>query len=150
MEPSTYHHQHVISIRNNGDRDVVADNSNNNEEQKRWFKLSGFSNKIHCSLVPVSSYLREKKRKKSEDDTKRVIHSIKVGVSLVLISLLYLLDPLYNQVGDNAMWSIMTVVVLFEFYAGSILLLVSFLLLQNTVCIISLLKYLYWSCLPIN
>lgn len=47
-----------------------------------------------------------------------LIHSIKVGIALVLVSLLYLLDPLFKQVGENAMWAIMTVVVVFEFYAG--------------------------------
>lgn len=52
------------------------------------------------------------------NDMKKVIHSIKLGVALVLVSLLYLLDPLFKQVGENAMWAIMTVVVVFEFYAG--------------------------------
>lgn len=51
-------------------------------------------------------------------DMRKVIHSIKVGIALVLVSLFYLLDPLYNQVGENAVWAIMTVVVIFEFFAG--------------------------------
>ncbi|XP_038887020.1 aluminum-activated malate transporter 14-like [Benincasa hispida] len=54
-------------------------------------------------------------------DMKKITHSVKVGVALVVVSLLYLLDPLYNQVGDNAMWAIMTVVVVFEFFAGATL-----------------------------
>ncbi|KAG9144156.1 hypothetical protein Leryth_013801 [Lithospermum erythrorhizon] len=58
---------------------------------------------------------------KFSHDTKKVIHSIKVGIALVLVSLLYLLDPLFKQVGENAMWAIMTVVVVFEFYAGAML-----------------------------
>lgn len=68
---------------------------------------------IQFSLFPITSYLRQKK------DTKKIIHSIKVGISLVLISLLYFVDPLYEQVGDNAIWAIMTVVVTFEFFAGT-------------------------------
>lgn len=52
------------------------------------------------------------------EDYRKIIHSIKVGVALVLVSLLYLLQPLYNHVGDNAMWAVMTVVVVFEFTAG--------------------------------
>ncbi|KAK7857109.1 aluminum-activated malate transporter 13 [Quercus suber] len=74
--------------------------------------------KIQFSLPPIVSYLREKKTK---HDMRRVIHSTKVGVALVLVSLLFLLDPIYVQVGDNAMWAIMTVVVIFEFYAGATL-----------------------------
>ncbi|KAA0057295.1 hypothetical protein IC582_010057 [Cucumis melo] len=54
-------------------------------------------------------------------DMRKVIHSVKVAIALVVVSLLYLLDPLYNQVGDNAMWAIMTVVVVFEFFAGATL-----------------------------
>ncbi|XP_052170736.1 aluminum-activated malate transporter 8-like [Diospyros lotus] len=52
-------------------------------------------------------------------DARRIIHSVKVGIALVLVSLLYLLDPVYKQVGENAMWAIMTVVVIFEFTAGA-------------------------------
>ncbi|XP_073142499.1 aluminum-activated malate transporter 2-like [Henckelia pumila] len=66
----------------------------------------------------VSSFLEEMKTKR---DARRVIHSIKVGMALVLVSLLYLLNPLFKQVGENAMWAIMTVVVVFEFYTGATL-----------------------------
>ncbi|XP_010255920.1 PREDICTED: aluminum-activated malate transporter 12-like [Nelumbo nucifera] len=59
--------------------------------------------------------------KKSIHGYKKLIHSVKVGIALVLVSLLYLLNPLYKQVGENAMWAIMTVVVIFEFYTGAML-----------------------------
>lgn len=79
----------------------------NQEVPVRENKKSKFSRRILCMVsFPV------------KNDKRRVRHSIKVGVALVLVSLLYLLDPLYEQVGDNAMWAIMTVVVVFEFYAG--------------------------------
>ncbi|OAY61681.1 aluminum-activated malate transporter 14 [Manihot esculenta] len=72
--------------------------------------------KSQFSLLPIISFLT------NEDDNRKWIHSIKVGVALVLVSLLYFLDPLYKEVGDdNAMWAIMTVVVIFEFYAGATL-----------------------------
>ncbi|BAT95608.1 hypothetical protein LR48_Vigan02g116100 [Vigna angularis] len=93
---------HVISITNGEDN--VAPRKNTT----KTFKFS---------LPPVSSLLRENKMK----DAKKIIHSIKVGISLALISLLYLLDPLYEQVGENAIWAIMTVVVTFEFSAGATL-----------------------------
>lgn len=60
-------------------------------------------------------------RIKKVQNMRKIIHSVKVGIALVVVSLLYLLDPLYKQVGDNAMWAIMTVVVVFEFYAGATL-----------------------------
>ncbi|PIA30825.1 hypothetical protein AQUCO_05400134v1 [Aquilegia coerulea] len=61
------------------------------------------------------------KTKSGKYDPTQLIHSIKVGIALVFVSLLYLVDPLYDQVGENAMWAIMTVVVVFEFFAGATL-----------------------------
>ncbi|KAF5178710.1 Aluminum-activated malate transporter [Thalictrum thalictroides] len=61
------------------------------------------------------------KTKSGTYDPKQLIHSIKVAIALVFVSLFYLVDPLYDQVGENAMWAIMTVVVVFEFFAGATL-----------------------------
>ncbi|XP_022846474.1 aluminum-activated malate transporter 13-like [Olea europaea var. sylvestris] len=52
---------------------------------------------------------------------REVIHSVKFGIALVLVTLSYLLDPLFERVGENAMWAIMTVVLVFEFFAGATL-----------------------------
>jgi len=52
------------------------------------------------------------------DDPRRVIHAFKVGLSLTLVSLLYILEPLFKGIGQNAIWAVMTVVVVFEFTAG--------------------------------
>ncbi|XP_047983690.1 aluminum-activated malate transporter 13-like isoform X2 [Salvia hispanica] len=57
----------------------------------------------------------------NRSDKRRIIHSIKVGVALVLVSLLYLVNSMFKQIGENAMWAIMTVVVMFELYAGATL-----------------------------
>ncbi|GMI73831.1 hypothetical protein like AT1G08440 [Hibiscus trionum] len=69
---------------------------------------------------PFVSILRGKLSNNGHD-MRKVIHSVKVGVALVLVSLLYLLDPFYDRVGENAMWAIMTVVVTFEFFTGATL-----------------------------
>ncbi|XP_019190703.1 PREDICTED: aluminum-activated malate transporter 12-like [Ipomoea nil] len=55
------------------------------------------------------------------EDPRRAIHAIKVGVALTLVSLLYLIEPLFKEVGQNAMWAVMTVVVVLEFTAGATL-----------------------------
>ncbi|KAL6210536.1 hypothetical protein ACLB2K_015768 [Fragaria x ananassa] len=70
-------------------------------------------------LSIIFSHLGELQKNKQK--MRKLIHSVKVGIALVLVSLLYLLDPLYEQVGENAMWAIMTVVVIFEFFAGATL-----------------------------
>ncbi|KAK3024708.1 hypothetical protein RJ639_042930 [Escallonia herrerae] len=53
------------------------------------------------------------------EDPRRVIHSLKVGLALTLVSLLYLVEPLFEGVGQNAIWAVMTVVVVLEFTAES-------------------------------
>ncbi|XP_042488441.1 aluminum-activated malate transporter 12-like [Macadamia integrifolia] len=78
--------------------------------------------------IPIQGGASPKKKKsilhyltamKDINEHRKLIHSIKVGLALILVSLLYLLDPLFEHVGDNAMWAIMSVVVVFEFYAGA-------------------------------
>lgn len=95
----------IISIPDgDGDRVVVPPPSSQEK-----------NNKPQLSFPSISSFLG----KRVPYDAKKVIHGIKVGISLVLVSLLYLLKPMYEQVGENAMWAIMTVVVVYEFFAGS-------------------------------
>ncbi|XXG43293.1 hypothetical protein AAC387_Pa01g3361 [Persea americana] len=55
------------------------------------------------------------------DDPRRVVHGLKVGISLTLVSLFYYMRPLYDGVGGTAMWAVMTVVVVFEFTVGATL-----------------------------
>lgn len=52
------------------------------------------------------------------EDPRRVFHSLKVGFSLTLVTLLYLMEPLFEGIGQNAIWAVMTVVVVLEFTAG--------------------------------
>lgn len=59
--------------------------------------------------------------KVGREDPRRVIHSLKVGLSLTLVSLLYLMEPLFEGIGSNAIWAVMTVVVVLEFTAGATL-----------------------------
>ncbi|XVF51245.1 hypothetical protein PTKIN_Ptkin04bG0169200 [Pterospermum kingtungense] len=55
------------------------------------------------------------------NDPRKVIHCIKVGLALTIVSLFYFMRPLYDGVGGNAMWAIMTVVVVFEPTVGATL-----------------------------
>ncbi|KAL0712461.1 hypothetical protein Bca4012_019439 [Brassica carinata] len=48
------------------------------------------------------------------DDPAKVVHCLKVGLALSLVCIFYYMRPLYDGVGGNAMWAIMTVVVVFE------------------------------------
>ncbi|KAG1354553.1 Aluminum-activated malate transporter 10 [Cocos nucifera] len=55
------------------------------------------------------------------DDPRKVIHGIKVGIALSLVSVFYYTRPLYDGVGGNAMWAVMTVTVVFEYTVGGCL-----------------------------
>ncbi|CAL1373667.1 unnamed protein product [Linum trigynum] len=53
------------------------------------------------------------------DDPRKFVHGIKAGMALTLVSLFYYMRPLYDGVGGNAMWAVMTVVVVFENTVGA-------------------------------
>ncbi|CAH8389992.1 unnamed protein product [Eruca vesicaria subsp. sativa] len=53
------------------------------------------------------------------DDPAKIVHCLKVGLALSLVSIFYYMRPLYDGVGGNAMWAIMTVVVVFESNVGA-------------------------------
>ncbi|KAI4313188.1 hypothetical protein L6164_026186 [Bauhinia variegata] len=59
--------------------------------------------------------------KVGREDPRRAIHSFKVGLALTLVSLLYLMEPLFKGIGENAIWAVMTVVVVMEFTVGATL-----------------------------
>eukprot|EP00253_Pinus_taeda_P033182 PITA_33182 len=78
------------------------------------------SNKIPIWKLVLSDFFR-RVWKMGKDDLRKVIHAIKVGLALSVVSLFYLMKPLFNGVGNNAIWAIMTVAVVFEFTAGATL-----------------------------
>ncbi|CAL0329009.1 unnamed protein product [Lupinus luteus] len=57
----------------------------------------------------------------AEDDPRKVVHSLKVGLAISLVSLFYYYQPLYENFGLSAMWAVMTVVVVFEYTVGATL-----------------------------
>ncbi|KAK9280301.1 hypothetical protein L1049_013989 [Liquidambar formosana] len=56
-----------------------------------------------------------------QEDPRRIIHSLKVGLAITLVSLFYYFEPLYDGFGVSAMWAVLTVVVVFEFTVGATL-----------------------------
>jgi uncharacterized membrane protein YccC len=47
-----------------------------------------------------------------------VVHGLKVALALTLCSVFYYVHPLYDFTGGNAMWAVLTVVVVFEYTVG--------------------------------
>ncbi|CAN8247060.1 unnamed protein product [Cochlearia groenlandica] len=71
-------------------------------------------------MEKVREIMKEVKRV-AKEDPRRVVHSFKVGLVLALVSSFYYYQPLYDSFGVNAMWAVMTVVVVFEFSVGATL-----------------------------
>lgn len=76
--------------------------------------LKALPSKSWSKVVEVS----RKIMKLGKDDPRRIIHSLKVGLALTLVSTLYYFKPFYDSFGVNTMWAVLTVVVVFEFSVG--------------------------------
>lgn len=70
--------------------------------------------KIQNAIIGVGG----EAKKLGEEDPRRIVHALKVGLAITAVSLLYYFDFFYDGFGVNAMWAVMTVVVVFEFSVG--------------------------------
>ncbi|MCO5586932.1 hypothetical protein L7F22_040876 [Adiantum nelumboides] len=52
-------------------------------------------------------------------DWRSLIHSFKAGLALGLVSCGVLLQPIYERLGKNVLWAVLTVVVVFECTVGA-------------------------------
>lgn len=80
----------------------------------------GWLQALHCSLKAKVTNVTKSIKKLGQDDPRRVAHSLKVGLALTLVSLLYYARPLYDGFGVSGMWAVLTVVVIFEFTVGKL------------------------------
>ncbi|XVE61394.1 hypothetical protein DITRI_Ditri06bG0036100 [Diplodiscus trichospermus] len=82
-----------------------------------WGRVKALPGKLKAKVISRSKSIK----KLGQDDPRRLIHSLKVGIALTLISLLYYARPLYDSFGVSGMWAVLTVVVVFEFTVGGTL-----------------------------
>ncbi|XWS61556.1 hypothetical protein CRYUN_Cryun07bG0135400 [Craigia yunnanensis] len=83
--------------------------------RKVWLRIKGI---ISGLALKVWMFLK-RAWDMGANDPRKVIHCIKVGLALTIVSLFYFMRPLYDGVGGNAMWAVMTVVVVFEPTVGA-------------------------------
>ncbi|KAI3914703.1 hypothetical protein MKW92_021877 [Papaver armeniacum] len=76
-----------------------------------WWCLKALPGRFIDNMVEFA----HKVEKLGKDDPRRITHSIKVGLTLSLVSLLYYCRPIYGGFGSSIMSAILTVVVVFEF-----------------------------------
>ncbi|XP_020575909.1 aluminum-activated malate transporter 1-like [Phalaenopsis equestris] len=75
---------------------------------------------IHNLLRKVIK-LGKKIKKIGKEDPRRILHSLKVGIALTLVSIFYYVTPLFNGLGSSTMWAVLTVVVVMEYTVGGTL-----------------------------
>lgn len=82
----------------------------------RWGQLRPAPpQRLWLSVVRLAQRLGQMAR----DDPRRVAHSLKVGLALTLVSVVYYVTPLFDGFGGSAMWAVLTVVIVMEFTVGT-------------------------------
>jgi hypothetical protein len=83
-----------------------------------WGWLKAMPEKLWAKAVDVA----KKMKKLGEDDPRRIIHSLKVGLAINLVSLVIYIKPLSRDFdfGNNAIWAVMTVTLVLEFSVGKL------------------------------
>jgi hypothetical protein len=69
-----------------------------------WCRVAGFARKVG---------------RIAREDPRRVAHSLKVGLALTLVSVLYYVTPLFKGFGVSTLWAVLTVVVVMEYTVGT-------------------------------
>ncbi|KAK4482741.1 hypothetical protein RD792_009908 [Penstemon davidsonii] len=82
-----------------------------------WLWIKGIPLKLLAKINEIAMQTKNIVK----DDPRKLIHSLKVGLAITLVSLFYYFQPLYSSFGVSAMWAVMTVVVVFEFSVGATL-----------------------------
>ena len=81
-----------------------------------WIFLKDLPEKAKNKVVDVAG----KANKLGRDEPRRIIHCLKVGLAITLVSLLYYVQPLYKIFGESGVWAVLTVVLVSEFTVGKL------------------------------
>ncbi|KAJ9189298.1 hypothetical protein P3X46_000608 [Hevea brasiliensis] len=90
-------------------------------QEKAGPSICGYHFQWLALLAKSLLELARQAKKLGEDDPRRIINSLKAGLSIILVSLFYYVEPLYSSFGVNTTSAVMTAVVIFEFSVGATL-----------------------------
>ncbi|KAA8549957.1 hypothetical protein F0562_001635 [Nyssa sinensis] len=96
---------------------IVSTNHNEGAFTRWRVWLKALPEKLSAKVVDI---VRTTK-KVAEDDPRRIIHGIKVGLAMTVVSLFYYFNPLEDNFGDSTIWAVLSVIVVFEFSVGATL-----------------------------
>ncbi|XP_066338219.1 aluminum-activated malate transporter 1-like [Miscanthus floridulus] len=88
--------------------------------RRRWLRSA--PERVWISAAAGFCFCSDKVARIAREDPRRVAHSLKVGLALTLVSVVYYLTPLFDGLGGgSAMWAVLTVVIVMEFTVGATL-----------------------------
>ncbi|KAJ0786607.1 putative aluminum-activated malate transporter [Helianthus annuus] len=98
---------HIKSSRMNDKEDNLVIKASSRIDDK----LPKTSNKSRVFMYTIWEFAKE--------DINRVTFSLKVGLAVLLVSLLILIQAPYQVFGTSVIWSILTVAIMFEYTVGA-------------------------------
>ncbi|KAI7752218.1 hypothetical protein M8C21_032134 [Ambrosia artemisiifolia] len=99
--------EHIIGSRMNAKEDNHVIKVSSGIEDK----LPDNSNKSRVFMYKILEFAKE--------DINRVTFSLKVGLAVLIVSLLILIQVPYQVFGNTVIWSLLTVVIMFEYTVGA-------------------------------
>ncbi|KAM0946227.1 putative aluminum-activated malate transporter [Dioscorea sansibarensis] len=92
---------------------------NNGTKVGRWphYLVSPF----HKLWLAIFVGIYTKMKKLASDDPRRLLHSLKVGIALTLVSTLYYVTPIFKGFGSSTIWAVLTITLVMEFTVGGTL-----------------------------
>ncbi|KAI3954344.1 hypothetical protein MKX01_028274 [Papaver californicum] len=102
--------------------DVDSGKINSQSNNSNFFG-SGFEwfRDLIRKMIHNGTEFEDKVEKLGKNDRRIIIHSLKVGITLAFVSLLFYFSPIYGGFKSATMCAILTVVVVFEFSVGATL-----------------------------
>ncbi|XP_039173610.1 aluminum-activated malate transporter 2-like [Eucalyptus grandis] len=98
---------------------IFYDNEKAGPFMRGCISVKALPKKICVKMISITMRAKEL----GQDHPRKIIHYLKVRLALTLVSLFYYFRLLHNGFGVNAIWTVLTVVVMFKF---SIVALVTF------------------------
>ncbi|KAM0045370.1 putative aluminum-activated malate transporter [Helianthus debilis subsp. tardiflorus] len=98
---------------------MVIENASSTTPTTLFTRVKTIASSLKIKHVIVDFAINIKKI--AEVDSRRITHSLKVALAIIVVSMIYFVQPFYNGMGESGLWAILTVVLVSEFTVGATL-----------------------------